>query len=312
VTAQLIDATTGRHVWAERYDRSMADLFDIQDEITRSVVSSTETQVLLAESESADLRRSTDFEVRDLVVRAWGRLYLQTPEATAEASDFVEKAIRIDPSNPSAHIQRAMVYLDRIWHGELPDDETNLARAFELAKTALKFGPRHEWAHYVMAETYGYAGRYEEAVAECKLGLEISPNNAGLLSEMAGFLALLGRSQEAIQASLLALRLNPRDPLSFWRHSHIATAHFAAEEYEAALQESKQVAQLRPHLPTAVIWAASAAALGRAEEAQKAAQHCLTQRPDLHIGRMPYLLRFARKEDNERLLMLLREAGLPE
>jgi tetratricopeptide (TPR) repeat protein len=291
----------------------MADLFDIQDEIARSVVSSTETQVILAESQWADSRRYTDFEVGDLLARARGRLYHQTPEASAEASDFVEKAIRMDPSNPLAHRLRAGIFLYRIWFGEVPDSDATLARAFELARMALELDPLDEWAHWVMAETYGYAGQLEEAVSECERGLEINPNCAGILSEMAGFLALLGRSQEAIQASLLALQLNPRDPLSFWRHSHMATAHFVAEDYEAALQESKQVAQLHPHLPTAVIWAASAAALGKADEARRAVEHCLTQRPNLHVGRMPdHMLRFARDKDNERLLALLRRAGLPE
>jgi TolB-like protein/class 3 adenylate cyclase len=122
VTAQLIDAATGHHVWAERYDRPLADLFDIQDEITRSVVASTETQVLLAELQAVESRPSTDLRSRDLVTRAWARTYDLTPEAIAEASELVEQAIRIDPSNPTAHRTRALIFLNRFWVGEILQD----------------------------------------------------------------------------------------------------------------------------------------------------------------------------------------------
>ena len=111
VTAQLVDAATGHQIWSERYDRSLADLFDIQDEITRSVAASTQTQIQLAERYAAESRPSVNFKARDLVARAEGRLYDQTPEAVAEASELVEKAIRIDSSNPTAHRMRASVLL---------------------------------------------------------------------------------------------------------------------------------------------------------------------------------------------------------
>jgi TolB-like protein len=122
VTAQLVDAATGHHVWAERYDRPLADLFDIQDEITRSVVASTETQVALAERQAAEARPSGDFRAKDLIAQAWARTYDQTPEAIAEASDLVEEALRIDPTDPRVHLARARVFANRIWVEEMPYD----------------------------------------------------------------------------------------------------------------------------------------------------------------------------------------------
>jgi adenylate cyclase len=115
VTAQLIDATTGRHVWAERYDRTLSDLFDIQDEITRSVAASTRTQVYLAEGAAAASRPSTDYKARNLAVRGWAKLYDQSLEAMAEASDLAEEAIRIDPGNPLAHRVRVSAFMHRIF-----------------------------------------------------------------------------------------------------------------------------------------------------------------------------------------------------
>src|SRR4029077_19453731 len=119
------------------------------------------------------------------------------------------------------------------------------------------------------------AGRVEDAIAECEHGLEINPNCSILLGRLGNCLALLGRPKEAIEASRLALRLDPRDPMRYWRHSDIAIAHFIAADYDAALQESKRVVQLRPANPLAIlacamIWAASAAALGKGDEARTA------------------------------------------
>lgn len=315
VTAQLIDAVTGHHVWAERYDRSLADIFDVQDEITRSVAASTQTQVDLAEGELAERRPSTDFKVRNLVARAWARNYDQTSEAAAQASDLVEEAMRIDPSNPTAHRVRASIFFTQIWLEDIPPDAANLTRAKALAKAALRLAPRDEYAHLIMAWAWAYTerGRLEEAIAECERGLEINPNCSLLLGNIGAYLAALGRPQEAIEACRLSLQLNPRDPSNFWRRHAIAVAHFAAADYSAALQESKRIARSRPHLPSSIIWAASAAALGKTDEARAAVEDCLTQRPELRADSViPGMLRFARDEDHERLLTLLRKAGLPE
>jgi tetratricopeptide (TPR) repeat protein len=165
-----------------------------------------------------------------------------------------------------------------------------------------------------MAQAYGLAGRIEDAVAECERSLEINPNCSIVLGSLGDFLAVLGRSQEAIEAIRLALRLNPRDPSNFWLHFILAKAHFVAVAYDAALEESKRVARSRLHLNSAIIWAASAAALDRAEEARAAVEYCLAQRPDLRVGSVVpgFIFRFARDEDHQRLLALLRTAGLPE
>jgi tetratricopeptide (TPR) repeat protein len=144
--------------------------------------------------------------------------------------------------------------------------------------------------------------------------LEINPNCSLILGNMGGYLAALGRPQEAIEACRLALKLNPRDPSNFWRHAHISAAHFVAADYEASLLESRRIARSRPFLMGAIIWAASAAALGKAEEARAAVDNCLAQQPDLRISRVApgFMLRFAHDKDHERLVALLRKAGLPE
>ena len=313
VTAQLIDAETGHHVWAERYDRPMAEFFDMQDEITRSVAASTQTQVALAEGLAATSRPSIDFKARDLVVKAWGRFWNMTAEANTEASNLVEEALRIDPMLPRAHQLRALVFIYRIWFEEVPMDAATSARAMELAKSALRLAPRDEWSHCAMAEAYSTASRLEDAVAECELALEINPNCTMILDALGYYFSCLGRPQQALQASRLALRLNPLDPQNFWCHHHMALAHFVAADYTSALEESKRVTRSRPLLAAGVIWAASAAALDRVDEVRTAMEYCLVQRPDMRVSTVivPLFSPF-RDEDRERLLALLRKAGLPE
>jgi adenylate cyclase len=316
ITAQLIEAATGHHIWAERYDCPMADLFEVQDDITRSVVGTTERQVNIAEGEAGQSRHSTDVTASDLASRAWARMYEETPEASAEAYILAEEAIDIDPLNPLAHRARAAAFFSRLWFGEIPHDASNMARAMELARTAQRLAPRDEYTHLVMSWAYAYAetGKLEEAVAECERGLAINPNNSGLLGNLGAYLAALGRTQEAVEACRLAIRLDPRADESFAWHSSVAIAHFAAASYDTALQESKKVVRSRSHLSSALIWAAAAAALGKPEEARAAVECCIAQRPDLTVGTVVprFFLRFARNEDHERLVTLLRKAGLPE
>src|SRR5262249_57226936 len=135
--------------------------------------------------------------------------------------------------------------------GEPLHEAADAARAFELARTALRLAPRDEYAHLVMAFAWAYAapGRLEDAIAECERGLEINPNCSIIIGNLGYYLAALGRSQEAIAACRLALQLNPRDPSNYWRQYAIAVAHFAAADYDAALRDSKRIARSRPPLP---------------------------------------------------------------
>jgi adenylate cyclase len=316
ITAQLVDATTGHQVWAERYDRALADLFDIQDEITRSVAAETQTQLQLAEAAAGGSRPVSDSKARDLAVRACARLYDQTPEAIAEGSGLVDQAIRLEPLNPVAHRARAWVFFSRLWFGDIPRDPANMERGFELARAALRLAPHDEYAHLVMAYAYAYAadGQLEEAIAECERGLEINPNCSILYGNLGAYLGALGRPQEAIEACRLALKLNPRDPSNYWRHYYIAVAYFVAGDYAACLRDSKRLSRSRPFLASGIMWAAAAAGLGDAKEARAAVDYCLAERPDLRVGSVAptFMLRFARDEDHERLMALLRKAGLSE
>jgi tetratricopeptide (TPR) repeat protein len=206
-------------------------------------------------------------------------------------------------------------FLHLMAFGAIPHDRQNIARGMELAKIALRLDPQDSWTNWLMGVAYGRAGQLDDAVAACERALAINPNASHVLSDMGSFLAALGRPEEALAACRLTLRLNPRDPSNFWCHSAMATAHFVAGDYEAALKEATTVTRWRPEfLRGPLLWAASAAALGRSDEARAAVERGLAQRRDLRVSNVvPHiLLRLARDADHERLLAMLRKAGLPE
>ena len=206
VTARLADAISGHEVWSERYDRPLADLFDIQDDITRSVAASTDTQIqmaegrLIAEMQRGDLP-AKGLRARDLVARAWSRIHDQTPDAIDEAEDLVRRAKSLDPSYPGILRMEANVLLSRLWFGEVAHNAENTARALELSRLALRQAPRDELAHLGMAWAWAYAAtdRLEDAIAECERGLEINPNCSLILANLGVYLAALGRSEESIE-----------------------------------------------------------------------------------------------------------------
>jgi TolB-like protein len=304
VTAQLIDGGTGRHVWAERYDRPAGDIFDVQDEIMRSVAASTETQIQLSERLAIESRASAEPKAAELVVRAWGRIYDFTPEALAEAAELAEQAIRLEPTNPRAHIIRARVHVNRLWFGVIPHNAENLALGLRLAEAGVRLAPRDEWAHFCLAFAYELAGRLEETIAECRRAIELNPNFSNGYAELGRGLAALGRAEEAIDACRTALRLNPRDPSNWERHDTMAIAHFTTENYEASLQEARIAAQARPELPEGLILlAAAASALGQIEEASRVVAQCIARWPDLRLGNlMPiYIPNITREANRQRL-----------
>src|SRR5262245_4274860 len=315
VTAQLIDGKTGHHVWAERYDRPVGDVFDIQDEIMRNVAASTETQIQLSERLAIEARAPKEPKAGDLTMRAWGRIYDFTPEALAEAAELAEQAIRLEPANPRAHIIRARVHVNRLWFGVIEHNEANVALGLQLAQAGLRLAPRDEWAHFCLGFAYELAGRMEDVVAECRRAIELNPNFSNGYSELGRALAALGQAEEAISACQTALRLNPRDPSNWERHATLAIAHFTGGDYEASLREARTVAHQRHELPEALIMlAAAASALGEIQEARRAVEQCVTRWPGIRLGNImpiyfPYL---TRQECRGRLLMALGQAGFPQ
>ena len=315
VTAQLIDATTNAHLWAEKFDGLADDVFDIQDQITRSVAASTDTQIssTLERSQSA-LNRIGSPAYR-LAVQAVAQVYQMTPHSLAKAATLADEAVSLDPDDAYARRTRATVFILRLSTGEIPHSPENIDAALALATDSVRRANMSDGAHWQMALALAEAGRFEEAVAECDVGLEINPNATMLLGDKGDYLAMLGRPDEAIPLCELSLRLNPRDPAGYWHENSIATAHLIAGDTARALDMSRGVAMRKPdHIRAGIIWAASAGLLGRVDESRAALGHCRDHAPAMTLSNvMPhYIPAFRRAQDRDLLIRGLRQAGLPE
>jgi tetratricopeptide (TPR) repeat protein len=248
-------------------------------------------------------------------MRCRGLLYDMSAESFDEVADLAQRAIALEPGNGSAHLILAEAHLHQLSMGLIEHNAASVARGVELAGRALGLAPHDEWAHSFMAKALSEAQRYDEAVGEAEQALEINPSLSVAIARLGELFALLGRPESAIEKCRLALKLNPRNPTNFWRHSSIALAHFLTGDHEAMLQEARRVHSWRPDfLRGPLLMAAALAALDRPAEARRAsaAAHALWPALDLEIVVPRFMPRFARDADHQRLLDLLRAAGLPE
>jgi TolB-like protein len=213
ITVQLNDVFTGRHIWAERYDRNLADVFAIQDEITEAIVAAIEPQLYAAENFRAQRKPPDSLDAWDLVIRALSHYWRITREDSLVAQALLEKAIAIDPNYGQAHGVLAASHAFNVYMG-WEDKATARPIAESAARTAIRADSEDPWAHYALGWLHLFARRFDDSHAEFELALRLNPN-CSLAQGYYGFLlAYRGRGEEAELAARRALRLSPRDPLS--------------------------------------------------------------------------------------------------
>jgi adenylate cyclase len=309
VTGQLIDAMTGRHIWAEKYDRELIDIFDIQDEITRAVAASVQTQVEMFEGEIVDRER---IDVWGLVKRAWRRLLDLDTAALEEAKRLAEEALRLDPNSARAHAVLSVALEHLVEMRGAPDERQERVRARDLALTAIRLDDRDEFSHWALGNACTSLGESDQAIAAYRRALELNPNFALAYGLLGTALAYAGEPEESIKATEVAIRSNPRDPSIFFRYSGLAMAHFIAGEFDEAVGWArKSIDRKREWHRAHLLLIASLSCSGRLEEARSAVAAYLRLFPQ---GSSHELDRIALKfpEHKERLRQALRAAGLPE
>ncbi len=313
ITAQLVDATTGNHVWTDRYDRELEDIFAVQDEITESIIAAIGPELTLAEIGRTRQRRPEGLDAWDCYLRALPHMHRIEREANESAKRHFRQAIEHDPNFAAAHAWLAWCRtLDAVlgWSASTRD---TLAEAFAVARTAVDLDADEPSANVVLSAVCSFTGRYEAAVATARRALELDPNLALAHGILGIALAFSGRAEEAPAAFERALRGSPRDPFRWAWFAGRAHAHFSAGRYEEAIEWEQRSIQLRPTWYGAhVLLAAAAAHLGRADEARRAAAALLRLVPRFTIGGAAKNPLFARPEDAKVLIAGLRKAGLPE
>ena len=310
ITAQLNDVATGSHVWAERYDRELADVFAVQDEIAAAVVTSIEPQLYAAENLHA-LRKSPDsLDAWGLVMRALSCFWRVTREDNRLAQALLERAIEIDPNYGKAHSVLATSHLFGA-HLGWADVATAAPLAERAALAALKADSEDPWAHNALGSVLFSTRRLDDALGEYELALQLNPNFSLAQSYYGLALCYCGRWQEADAAARRAIRLSPRDPFQAIYHGVAAYAQFVGRNYDEAISLSREAIRQRGDFVGAWrVLTMAAAMAGQADVASTALKDLRRAQPTVSLDWVANALPWKLESDRQHCLEAFRRAGL--
>jgi adenylate cyclase len=312
ITAQLIDASSSHHLWADRYDRELADVFAVQDEIARNITGAIAPGIISAEIQHAQRKDPSQLDAWDRTVRAHWHIRRFTRDDLAEARHLLSEAIALDPANSMALSDLAFARHFEAVFGWGDEPAESHARLGEAARKAVAIDESDAMAHTSLAIFDLFSGRHEEARRRLNRALDLDPNSMfarGYLGVSYGF----GGDREAALSNLEeALRLSPRGPLVVIWYLCKGWAALTAERYEEAIEFATQAGEANSEFSDIYAVLASANGnLGRATAAVAALNELLRRMPELTVSDERLNRPFMRVADRERFLEGLRKAGMP-
>ena len=313
ITGQLIDSATGAHVWADRFEGKLEDVFELQDQIAASVVGQLVTHVQIAEIERATRKPTANLDAYDYYWRGLAEHVKFTRSGTDAALDYFLKAVELDQNFSSAYGFAANVYSARKQNGWMVDAAQESAEAIRLARRAIELGQMDETALCGGGHVLAYFAGEVDLDAECaRRGLSINPNFAvGWICSAWAHL-FLGEHPTAVAHARQMERLNPRDPTLFQAKLCLAFAHFFQGCFEEAAHLAEQIVAERPTFtPGLRALALSKALAGDVASASKATKKALELNPSLTVSALASLMPLRRSVDIERLKEGYIRAGFP-
>jgi adenylate cyclase len=284
ITAQLIDAATGNHIWADRYDGELTDVFALQDEITRKVVSAIEPRLLEAEGVRALTRPPADLDAWELVARGSSIFWRMTPANSEAAIDLYREAVRRHPTYAPAHSMLAVALLMSGFVGWTAVT-ANVKEAADLAARAAELDGSDPWAHLALGQLATMRKQTDAAENAFKHALDLNPNFAAAHGFLGYALALAGQSERALEHLNQALSLSPHDPQNIVFMIGVGQALYQAQRYNEAANYSHSVAQQRPeHFGAHRQLCASLAQAGRMEEARATLERLKQLQPNVSLA----------------------------
>ena len=311
ITAQLIETTTGAHVWAERYDSSLGDIFQLQDDITFSVVGAIEPSLQQAEIERAKRKRPENLDAYDLYLRARPHAHVAMPGDAGKALELLHRSLALQPDYAAAHAAAAWCYEQRYLRGGLHDDDRTAGLTH--ARAALEAGADDATTLATAGFVIGLIEHdYETAMNAIDRALALNSSSALALGLGSTILAHAGRTDRAIQYGERALRLSLHDPTIYLPLTALGIAHLAAGKHEEAALVCNTATQSNPRFSfPRVLQTAALSLLGRADDAKAAAQKVLELEPGFSIA-MFVRSHTGRPDIWNPIGDALRRVGLPE
>jgi TolB-like protein/Tfp pilus assembly protein PilF len=312
IIAQLIDAATGSQLWAERYDRNLADVFAVQDEITEAIVAAIEPQLYAAENFRAQRKPPESLDAWNLVMRALSHYWRVTREDNLAAQRLLEQAIAIDPNYAQA---LAVLAVSLTFGAQMgwEDAATVTPIAERAALAAIRTDSEDPWAHLALACAYAYLGRIEDALAVFESALRLNPNFSLAQGYYGLVLSWMGRWREGAEAARRALRLSPRDPFCAIYQGIAAYAAYVGRDYDEAVRLSRESIRQRNDFTGGLrVLTAAAAMAGEIALAKATLQELRRVHPNISLAWVASQLpSFKVKPDEcEHFLDGLRRAGL--
>jgi adenylate cyclase len=309
VTAQLINAETGHHVWAERYDRDLEDIFALQDELTERIAATVAPEIERAVRSGSASGQRAGLDAWDLYQRGMAYQNEFTKGSNERARDMFARAIEVEPTFAKAHAALGFSYLNDnlLGFSKSVDEYKRLGR--QCAQRAIELDNSDPTAHFVLSIACAQAAEFSGARRAMQISLDLNPLNSRAICSMGHLLTLSGEPEKALPLLEKGLRLSPLDPSNHMYFSFMARALFSLRRYDEAIDWARRSIQLRSEAQEPYhVLAASLGHLGRSEEGKNALESYMANWPD-QSRRSSYFIKYGNSDDQEHLLSGLRKAG---
>lgn len=310
INAQLIDVNTGAHIWADRYDGDMDDIFALQDEINEKIVSALKVSLTASEKADAKSHLTDSVEAYELFLKGRAIFYRFTPETNAECERLLEEAVKIDPDFAAAYAQLTFPYQTG-WTFMWPNHENGLDRALEVAEKAVALDENLGLAHSKLGWAQMWYRMHDKVIASFERAIEKSPNDAETYAYFADSLNFLGYPDRAIEMTIKSVQFEPALPPNYafhWGHSF-----YLLRRYEEAIEKFRYCIAQAPGFPPArMILAVVFSEMGRLNEAQEEGKELQRLVPGYSLKTVDQIYPYRIEESRNRMLEGLHKAGLPE
>ncbi len=311
ITAQLVECATGGHLWAERYDRDLTDIFAVQDEVTAEIVAAMAVTLTPDEQQRLVSKGTDNLEAYDYLLRAREQWWQQSREGTANAEAMLERAIALDPGFSTPYAWLSYVRMQEHINGWRDESERPLEQGCDLAKKAVALDEADPDAHNALGCAYLWQKRHDLAIAEYELAIVLDPNNARAHVEIGWVLHYAGRSAEAVEPINWGMRLDPRYPDAYLHF--LAQVYFRLGRFEEAISLLNRRIIRKPDTDISrVLLAASYGHLGNADDAKAQWADALAANPDFSLEQRRRVLPYKDPADFQHVVDGLCKAGLPE
>ena len=312
IAAQLIDAETGHHLWAETFDRELEDVFELQDEISQQIAATVEPEVFRAEYKKFASKPPGNLGAWDYVHRGvylfYNRRNPDDMEAVAQAREMFARAPEVDQTNSPAHSHLAMTYHIEIMYEKADSREDCIAKLEDHAQQAVSLDESNHFAHLTKGLGYRWRGQHDLAVAETRRAVELNPNDSLAIAFLGNFLDLSGKPKEGIPYLEKSVRLDPRSPNRHHRMAVLARAFLNNRDYQAAANWARKSVHWKADARSYLFLASSLGHLHELDEARSALEECDRLHPGF-ANQWTSRKEYRNDEDNEHIIAGLRKAG---